>query len=145
MANAAPNYQERQEFWKPIVASRAEGTQAESQPRNACEKCGAEAVLVGQFCHLCGAERSTEFPYPAKGLASWFDIAAVREATGLGPAALIAFILGSGCFIAAAAVGFVFTASNVLEWQAIQLWRIEWLLAAIALFGAGILLKKSKK
>jgi hypothetical protein len=145
MANAAPNYQERQEFWKPIVAARAEGAQTESQPRNSCEKCGAEAVLVGQFCHLCGTERSTEFPHPTQVLASWFDFTAVREATGLGPATLIAFILGCGCFIAAAAVGFVFTASNALEWQAIQLWRIEWLLAAIALFGAGVLLKMNKQ
>jgi hypothetical protein len=145
MANAAPNFQERQEFWKPIVATRAEGAQTETQTRNACEKCGAEAVLVGQFCHVCGAERSAEFPQPAQGLTSWFDFTALREATGLGPATLIAFILGCSCFIAAAAIGLVFTASNVLEWQAIQLWRIEWLLAAIALFGAGLLLKKNKK
>jgi hypothetical protein len=145
VANAAPNVQERQEFWKPIVASHPEGAQAELQTRNACPKCGAEAVLVGQFCHVCGAERGTEFPQFAQGLASWFDFTAVRKATGLGLAALLPFILGCGCVIAAAAVGFVYTASTVLEWQAIQLWRIEWLLAAIASFGAGLLLKKAKK
>lgn len=145
MANAAPNFPERQEFWKPIVASRPEGTPAPLETRNACPKCGAEAVLVGQYCHICGAERDTDFAHPAHGLASWFDITAVREATGLGTAALIAFILGSGCVIAAAVVGLAFTASTALEWQAIQLWRIEWLLAGIALYGAGILLKKHKK
>lgn len=145
MANAAPNFPERQEFWKPIVGSHVEGAQAKSETRNLCLKCGAEAVLVGQFCHVCGAQRTTDTPNRTHGLASWFDFAAVREATGLGPAALLAFILGCGCVIAAAIIGLAFTASTVLEWQAIQLWRIEWLLAAIALFGAGILLKKTKK
>lgn len=144
MANAAPNFPERQEFWKPIVGSRVEGAQAKSEARNLCLRCGAEAVLVGQFCHVCGAERTTD-AHTTHGLASWFDFTAVREATGLGPAALVTFILGCGCLIAAAIVGLVFTASTVLEWQAIQFWRIEWLLAGIALFGAGILLKKSKK
>jgi hypothetical protein len=39
-------------------------------------------------------------------------------------------------------VGLFFKASNLGEFQAIQLWRIEWLLAATAAFVAGILLKK---
>jgi len=52
--------------------------------------------------------------------------------------------LGCACVVAAVVTGLVFTASTVVEWQAIQLWRIEWLLAAIALFGAGMLLKKQK-
>ena len=29
-----------------------------------------------------------------------------------------------------------------LDWQAIQFWRVEWLLAAVAAFAAGCLLKK---
>jgi len=36
-----------------------------------------------------------------------------------------------------------FTAATVLDWQAVQLWRIEWLLGAAVAFVAGILLKKS--
>ncbi len=34
------------------------------------------------------------------------------------------------------------TAKNFVEWQAIQFYRGEWLLAATASFVAGILLKK---
>jgi hypothetical protein len=34
------------------------------------------------------------------------------------------------------------TAKNFVDWQAIQLYRVEWLLAATASFVAGILLKK---
>jgi len=30
----------------------------------------------------------------------------------------------------------------VLDWQAIQLWRIEWLLGAVAAFVAGCVLNK---
>jgi hypothetical protein len=35
-----------------------------------------------------------------------------------------------------------FSARTLVDWQAIQLWRIEWLLAAIAAFVVGLLLKK---
>jgi hypothetical protein len=38
--------------------------------------------------------------------------------------------------------GFLFSATTLLDWQAVQLWRIEWLLAATAIFAAGFLLKK---
>jgi hypothetical protein len=38
--------------------------------------------------------------------------------------------------------GFVFTATTLLDWQAVQLWRIEWLLGSVAMFAAGFLLKK---
>lgn len=143
MADAAPNYEERQEFWRPLVAPPAANERLEAKPRSACKKCGAEAVLVGQFCHVCGADRTADpLPGTSPGLASWFDFASVRTALGLGTPSLVAFFLGCGCGIAAIVTGFAFTASNALEWQAIQLWRIEWLLGAIALFGAGLLLKK---
>lgn len=143
MADAAPNYEERQEFWKPIVASPAAEGRLEAKPRNACKSCGAEVVLVGQFCHVCGADRNANLSSGSPlGLASWFDFASVRKAIGLSTPSLVAFVLGCGCGIAAVITGFAFTASNALEWQAIQFWRIEWLLGAIALFGAGLLLKK---
>lgn len=143
MADAAPHYEGRQEFWKPIVASHS--GQPPSATQNACKKCGAEAVLVGQFCHACGADRTADpAVYATRGFASWFDFVSVREALGLGTPSLVALVLGCACVVAAVVTGLVFTASTVVEWQAIQLWRIEWLLAAIALFGAGMLLKKQK-
>jgi hypothetical protein len=37
----------------------------------------------------------------------------------------------------------MYTAATVLDWQAVQIWRIEWLLASAAAFLAGILLKKT--
>ncbi|MFZ0417050.1 MAG: hypothetical protein WAM04_03030 [Candidatus Sulfotelmatobacter sp.] len=65
----------------------------------------------------------------------------IKRWVGLPTAALIAFIIGLGCVAGALGVSFFYKASNLAEFQAIQLWRIEWLLAATASFVAGILLK----
>jgi hypothetical protein len=56
--------------------------------------------------------------------------------------ATVAFLLGVLCLAGALAVSLFFSARTALDWQAIQLWRIEWLIAAIAAFVAGCLLKK---
>jgi hypothetical protein len=66
----------------------------------------------------------------------------IQRCIGLPTAALIAFIIGLGCVVGAIAVSLFYKASNLAEFQAIQMWRIEWLLAATASFVAGILLKK---
>jgi hypothetical protein len=67
----------------------------------------------------------------------------IQRWIGLPTASLIAFMIGIGCVAGAIGVGLVYRASNLAEFQAIQMWRIEWLLAATASFVAGILLKKS--
>jgi hypothetical protein len=67
-----------------------------------------------------------------------------REITGwigLSRASLIAFLIGLGCVAGALLVGLL-TANTLVDWQAIQFYRVEWLLAATAAFVAGILLKK---
>jgi hypothetical protein len=51
-------------------------------------------------------------------------------------------LAGVFCLVGALAVSVFFTAQTALDWQAIQMWRIEWLLAAIAAFVVGCLLKK---
>jgi hypothetical protein len=66
----------------------------------------------------------------------------IKRWVGLPTAALIAFMIGLGCVAGAIGVSLFYRASNLVEFQAIQMWRIEWLLAAIASFVAGILLKK---
>jgi len=60
---------------------------------------------------------------------------------GLPTASLIAFLIGLGCVAGALLVGLL-TAKTLVDWQAIQFYRAEWLLAAIASFVAAILLKK---
>ena len=43
--------------------------------------------------------------------------------------------------MAAVGTGILFSVETVLDWEAVQSWRVQWLLAAIASFAAGILLK----
>jgi len=66
----------------------------------------------------------------------------IQSWIGLSTAALIAFMIGLGCVAGALLVGLL-TAKTLVDWQAIQFYRAEWLLAATAAFVAGILLKKA--
>ena len=65
----------------------------------------------------------------------------IKSRIGLSTASLIAFLIGIGCIAGALLVGFL-TAKTLVDWQAIQFYRAEWLLGATASFVAGILLKK---
>jgi len=47
--------------------------------------------------------------------------------------------------VGAISVGWVYSAQTLSDFQAIQLWRIEWLLGAAAAFLAGILLKRETR
>lgn len=145
MANMAPNFDERQEFWKPVADSHLDD-QVDDQVetvRAVCSNCGTDFLIGSRFCYMCGADREA-VPAPAdtRKLPVWIDIASLQEFLGQSAASLVALILGCACIVAAIITGIRFTATTLLDWQAIQLWRIEWLLAAIALFVAGVLLKK---
>jgi hypothetical protein len=140
MAQLAPNYEERQEFWKPAVAPRQEPSAAEITDQ-VCQECGTDFVLGSRFCYVCGADRNANLA-SLTGLRAWIDFASLRETLGQTSASLVALVMGFACVIAAIVTGFVFTATTLLDWQAVQLWRIEWLLGAVAMFAAGFLLKK---
>jgi len=142
MAQFAGNYDEGQEFWKPAVPLRQETPQLETSGQ-ACNHCGADFLADARFCHVCGAERSPSLTgQKATGMRTWWNFIALRDAMGQTYASLAALLLGVICIIAAALTGFIYTADTVLDWQAVQIWRIEWLLAGVAMFAAGILLKK---
>jgi hypothetical protein len=68
----------------------------------------------------------------------------IKNRTGLPTASLIAFVIGLGCVAGALLVGLL-TAKTLVDWQAIQFYRAECLLAATTSFVAGILLKKPSK
>jgi hypothetical protein len=142
MAQAAPNYEERQEFWKPVVSTRPDVLEAAAGELT-CSQCGTEFIIGSRFCHVCGANRKVNLAdSTVTGLRAWFDYASLRDFLGQSTASLVAFIIGCVCVIAAAITGFLFTANTLTDWQAIQIWRIEWLLAGVAAFMAGLLLKK---
>jgi hypothetical protein len=69
----------------------------------------------------------------------------LRQRLGLSVSSLVFFLMGIACVLAAALMGFFYKADALLDWQAIQVWRIEWLLGSAAALLAGILLKKKER
>jgi hypothetical protein len=133
------------EYWRP-PAQPAHAMEAPPSMcgQLICTQCGSEFLMGARFCHVCGSER--ESLAGAGAAARWaqiLDFTRIREALGLSLGSLIAFIAGIGCILAAIVTGFMFTAATFQDWQAVQIWRIEWLLAGAAAFLAGILLKKA--
>jgi hypothetical protein len=56
---------------------------------------------------------------------------------------LVCFLVGVLCLGAALFVGFVAPSETIADFQAVQYWRMEWLLGGVAAFIAGILLRIS--
>ncbi len=122
------------EFWKPQrpVSFRVDK----------CESCGNEMVIGSRFCHLCGAMRDGGAGAGKPGVGEMLDWTGLCDRLGLSSTAMVLLIVGAVCVLAALATGVLFTASTQTEWEAIQTWRIEWLLAALVSFVAAILLKR---
>lgn len=137
MAEAAPNYQQHEDFWKPLPSSRLQGISGEPLAR--CPRCQGEIVAGARFCHACGIEQTPDLAKPR--LVPKPEIISSTSAWEQGTASLIALVLGCVCLVAAVITGFLYKVTTLSDWQAIQLWRIEWLLGALALFAAGNLLK----
>ncbi|HVM92087.1 MAG TPA: hypothetical protein VMT67_04700 [Terriglobales bacterium] len=133
--------QAQHEFWRP-PAKAAEVTITQDRSET-CSQCGSEFIVGSRFCHSCGASRKEVAAAQAIEVPGVAELTALGKLLGLPKAALAAFLFGLFCVVGALAVGIIFTAHTPLDWQAIQLWRIEWLLGAIASFGAGLLLKKA--
>lgn len=148
MADAVHNPQH--EYWRaPLPAPIPESVTAGLA--ETCQRCGTEFLMGAGFCHVCGGSRAATQSSTAARFGSWnryfswtshLEFHVIQERLGLSTAPLIAFLAGIGCLVGAIGVGLVFSANTVLDWQAVQLWRIEWLLGAAAAFLVGILLKK---
>jgi hypothetical protein len=85
------------------------------------------------------SDLGSKVPFPA--WLRYLHFHEIQSRIGLSTAALVAFLIGLGCVAGALLVGLL-TAKTLVDWQAIQFYRAEWLLAATAAFVAGILLKK---
>ena len=115
-----------------------------SDDRSVTCQCGTEFIVSSLYCHACGARRrdlgvsvARTLEIPGRAELAWLG-----ERLGLTTPALIAFLFGVFCVLGALSVSVFFSVRTALDWQAIQMWRIEWLLAAVASFMAGCLLKK---
>jgi hypothetical protein len=135
MAEAVDQVQ--REFWRAPLPGSATLTDRSSTCR-----CGSEFIVSSVYCHVCGARRPGVNVMPQLALPGLTELASIGERLGLKTPAAIAFFLGVLCVLGAFAVSVLFSSRTLLDWQAIQLWRIEWLLAACAAFVAGCLLKK---
>lgn len=135
------------EFWHPPA------TQSDAAPATvlveACDNCTAEFIAGARFCHVCGASRaqkadSTAEHYWTQGLEFLraLEFHRVKEWFGLPTASLVAFLIGVGCVLAALTVGIFYSVDNLADFQAVQLWRIQWLLAAIGAFVVAVLLRR---
>jgi hypothetical protein len=136
-----------QEFWRPPVAGSEAAVAAMVE---ACDSCETEFMVGAKFCHVCGAARQLKTS-PFSGH-NWtraleflhvLEFHNVKQWLGLPMASLIAFFAGLGCLMAALAVGVIYSVQTLTDFQAIQSWRTQWLLAALVAFVAGILLKQA--
>ena len=154
----------------PTGAPAAVTLQAVPSLATTCGRCGTEFLIGSRFCHSCGSHRtqaataaepdggfvSVTWNHLLQGAhwtaATWRTIEfpswlhylhfhEIKSWLGLPTASLIAFMIGLGCVTGALLAGLL-TARTLVDWQAIQFYRAEWLLGATAAFVAGILLKK---
>lgn len=133
------------EFWRPPAVEPA----AKPVMADACRRCGTEFMVGAAFCHLCGTNRHRLRTSSTRNWTKYFefvravDFSIVKNWLGLTLPSLCAFLIGLACVVAAVAMGLM-SVHDYSDFEAIQLWRIQWLLVACAAFLAGILLKSHK-
>ena len=127
------------EFWRPPVSAEQEHRQALA---DVCQGCGGEFMSGARFCHVCGSSRQTASL--TENWSRYVELHNIRAGLGLGTASLVAFISGVFCLLfGLIGVTLVYSVQTFADFQAVQFYRMEWLLGAVATFVAGILLKKS--
>src|SRR5215470_10117616 len=94
MADAAPNYEERQEFWRPAAFPR-QGSALLQANEQICRQCGGDLIALSGFCHICGADQHlVRVAYAWPKIRSWRDISLLAAVFGQGTASFVALILG---------------------------------------------------
>ena len=132
-----------QEYWRPADPATAR-IAGPILAEGLCPGCGVDYSEGARFCHICGKERNRQpaAPPTPMSFADFFDVAMLRERFALSWPSVGFFILGILCLVIVASVGLLYKSETLVQWQALQFWRIEWLLGAAAAMLAGILLKK---
>lgn len=135
-----------QEYWRPASATGASFQRHGSQTAGsteACTICGTPYLADARFCHQCGLSREpVQHRMKWSLLGDWMDLEGIRERTGLSTISLL-LAAGAGiCLLATIMTGMVYNTTSLAEWQAVQTWRIEWLLASVAALLGALLFKK---
>jgi len=136
----------KEEYWRPAPAP---GSPFQSQgfpPQTSaefCTICGTRFPAGARFCHLCGLTREAELHEEKQGvLTDWLDMSGIRKRTGLSTISLTLVLMAGLFMLATVLTGLVYDTATIAEWQAVQVWRIEWLLATVAALLAAMLFKK---
>lgn len=129
-----------QEFWRPPARSPQPSPAPIAVSVTVCPQCSFSMLEETRICPNCGRPREAQPEADPILKAS----TRLRRAFGIGHAALVALAVGLVCLVVAILLNSFYTANTAIEWQAMQLWRIQWLLAAVAAFLAGILLKNAR-
>jgi hypothetical protein len=132
-----------QEYWRP---SDPKVARVVTSIRGACRRCGTDYPAGARYCHSCGSARDGrkgELVLAAEK--SQDESADSPHMFGLSVPCLIFLGLGIICALAAALMSVIYREDTLVDWQAVQLWRIEWLLAAAVSLLAGVLLKKTDR
>lgn len=123
---------------RPPASSGGVANSDTAELANVWQRAIEQARSVGKLC--IEAAKAIELP----GWLHYLHFHEIKKWVGLPSASLIAFVIGMSCVAGALLVGLL-TAKTFVDWQAIQFYRAEWLLAATAAFVAGILLKRPSK
>jgi hypothetical protein len=134
-----------QEYWRspnPEIMRLVSTMPAPS----ACWHCGADYSPAAHFCHICGSQRekAVTLDRDHEAAIGAEESTTLLDQLGLTVSSLIFFLLGMACMVAALVTGILYKADTLVDWQAVQLWRIQWLLATSAALLAGILLKRRR-
>jgi hypothetical protein len=132
------------EFWLPHPPTTPAGSAR--PPMTACARCGAEFIIAASYCHVCGTARALRLsevkslPRPKSDTPPALP---AHQSARLGVPSILALCAGLGCAtLSVLGSAFVYSAHIVASSEAVQFWRIQWLLAAIAAFLMGSLLKR---
>ena len=130
-----------QEYWRPAQQpNRADYPVASVNPY--CNMCGTQYATGARFCHVCGENRDPEFQATgANRIAQALDFTNIRQKLGMSTTSLVLVAVAIGCVLGALLTGMIYSANTIAEFQAVQSWRMEWLMAAAVALIAAILFK----
>lgn len=119
-----------------MPGARPHNTEESSSPAGVdCPKCHTHLPNLAEYCLHCGAHVVPAPMQHTRGEQNHWRVGA-----------LVCMVIGVACLLGALLTSAFFGQQTVLDWQAVQLWRIEWLLAGIALFAlARFLQSESRK
>lgn len=131
-----------QEYWRP---SNPNVARLIPEVRGICWRCGMDYSPGARYCSLCGGAREalSAEPTPIRPPSeSPVTERAKHWQSNVSFPSFVCLAVALVLALAALLTGVVFRQDTLVDWQAVQTWRIEWLLGAVVVLLAGILLKK---